>query len=171
MTTPGATPRRELSVLLLGILLIVFGLALFLDRLDILAFRSARFIWTLVAVSGGVLLTSAFVQKKRRNLFWGNVLLFFGGCIALYHWHVIPRGDFYVLPLLSAVLGLSFFTSYLFNPRNILLLLPAVVLTGFGVVFYLWWWEYIDWFDFRFYARTYWPLLLVALGLAIALKR
>ena len=171
MTMPDATPRKDLRVLLLGILFIVFGLALFMDRLDVMTFRTGRFIWTLASVFGGVLVILAFVQRRRKNLFWGNLLLFFGGCVALYQWHAIPREDFYILPLLSIALGLSFFTNYLYNPRNLPLLIPVIVFVGFGVVFYLWWWEYIDWFDFRYYARMYWPLLLVALGLAIALRR
>ncbi|MBI4429677.1 MAG: hypothetical protein HY562_11225 [Ignavibacteriales bacterium] len=170
MTTPATTPRKEISVLFLGILFIVLGLALFLDRLNVVTFGSGRFVWTAVAAFGAVLIVLAFVRRNRKSLFWGNLLLFFGGCVALYHWHVIPRGDFYILPLFSIALGLSFFTSYLYNPGNFVILVPATIFTGFGVVFYLWWWEYIDWFDLRSFARTYWPLLLIALGLGMALR-
>ena len=171
MTSPATIPKKDFRVPILGILFIVLGIALLLDRLDVVMLRWGRVFWSVVTIYGGVLVVLAFVNRNRRNLRWGNLLLFFGGCVALYQWHVIPRGDFYIVPLLSVALGLSFFTSYAYEPRNFPLLVPAVVFVGFGTVFYLWWWEYLDWFDFRYYARTYWPLLLVALGLAIALRR
>jgi len=171
MTVPDTAPRKDLSVFFLGILLIFLGVALFLDRLDVLSFRSGTFVWTVVAVFGAVLIGLAFVRRNRRSLFWGSLLLFFGGCIALYYWHVLPRSDFYILPLFSIALGLSFVTHFLYNPRNVVVLVPAVVFIGFGVIFYLWWCEYVDWYDFRRFARMYWPVLLIALGLAIAFQR
>ena len=171
MTSPAAVPKKDFRVPILGVVFIVLGFALLLDRLDVVMLRWGRVFWSVVTMYGGALVVLAFVNRNRRNLRWGNLLLFFGGCVALHQWHAIPREDFYIVPLLSVALGLSFFTSYLYEPRNFPLLIPAVVFVGFGTVFYLWWWEYLDWFDFRYYARTYWPLLLVTLGLAIALRR
>ena len=163
--------KRDMKVPILGILFIVLGSALLLDRLDVMSLRWGRVFWALVTVFGGVLVVLAFVNRIRRNLMWGNLFLFFGGVVALYQWHVIPREDFYFLPMMSIAFGLSFLMTFLYEPRNLPLLIPAIVFVGFGVVFYLWWWEYLDWFDFRYYARTYWPVLLIALGAAIALRR
>ena len=171
MSQPGIPERRDFRVPFLAILLITLGVALFLDRLDVIALRWGRVIWTCIAVYGAALIVMAFMNRRKGTLTWGNILFFFGGLVALYQWRVIPRDEFYALPLLCVALGFSFLISYFYSPGNPVLLIPAFLFIGFGVVFYMWWWDYIDWFDFRYYARRYWPVLLIVLGTAIAVRK
>jgi hypothetical protein len=163
--------KRDIRIPFLGVLFIVLGLTLLLDRLDIIDLRWGKTVWLLVSIYGATLIAQAFVNRRRSHLLWGNLLFFFGGCIALWQWRIIPSEDFYFLPLMCLAVGFSCLTTYIYEPRNVALLIPAVVFVGFGVVFYLWWWEYLDWFDMRYYARRYWPMLLIAWGLALVLRR
>jgi hypothetical protein len=60
---------------------------------------------------------------------------------------------------------------YAFEPRNVAVLVPAVLFVGFGVAMILVEYDYLDWWEVRRAIRTYWPLVLILWGAAIMLKR
>ncbi len=71
---------------------------------------------------------------------------------------------------LCCVLGLSFLVLYLFDPRRVGVLVPVAIFGGLGTLYYLWWWDLMDWYDVRYYVQTYWPALLILWGLGFILR-
>jgi hypothetical protein len=60
---------------------------------------------------------------------------------------------------------------FVYDPRNVGILIPALIFGGFGATVFLVEWDYLDWWDVRYYIRNYWPVLLILLGFGIILKR
>jgi hypothetical protein len=159
--------NREPRVLVIGSLFVILGLSLLLDRLDLVYFRWDKLFWLVGCITGGFLVTDGYVRKKRGRVFWGGLLFFFAAYQSAAHIGLIERFGFYTLPALFISFGLAFMCLYLLDPSEFSLLIPAFLLCGAGVTSVLWWWEVVDLYEVRYFVRTYWPLVLVALGLSI----
>lgn len=162
---------REPRVIVIGSLLILIGSILLLDRLDLFYFRWDRVVWLLAAFFGGFFVVDGFMRKRRGRVFWGGFLFSVSVFYTLLHWGIIDRYDFYNLPAFLISMGLAFVMLYAYEPREVMLFVPAILFLGTGTAMILWWWEVVDWWDIRYAVRTYWPLLLVVWGAAIILKR
>ena len=163
--------NREPRILIIGSLFIILGATLLLDRLDVMAFRWDKLFWIAAVLTGGFLTGDGFIRRKRGRLFWGSLLLFFSAFQTLTGLGVIERYGFYTLPALFIAFGLAFFCLYALEPREVTLLIPAILLCGAGTVSLLWWWEIVDMYEVRSIIRTYWPLVLVAIGVSIMVRR
>lgn len=163
--------NREPRILVIGSLFVILGVALLLDRLDVMAFRWDKLFWVAATVTGAFLTGDGLVRRKRGRTFWGSLLLFFSVFQTLTRFGVIDRYGFYTLPALFIAFGLAFACLYALEPREVTLLIPALLLCGAGTVSLLWWWEVVDLYEVRMVVRTYWPLVLVAIGLSIMVRR
>ncbi|MEX2116521.1 MAG: hypothetical protein WEB37_06525 [Bacteroidota bacterium] len=163
--------NREPRILIIGSLFIILGVALLLDRLDVMAFRWDKLFWIAAAITGGFLTGDGFLRRKRGRTFWGSLLLVFSVFQILTRFGAIERYDFYTLPALFISFGLAFVCLYALEPREVTLLIPAILLCGAGTISLLWWWEMVDLYEVRSAVRTYWPLILVAIGLSIMVRR
>lgn len=163
--------NREPRILIIGSLFIILGAALLLDRLDIMIFRWDKLFWIAATVTGAFLTGDGFIRRKRGRLFWGSLLLFFSVFQILTRFGVIDRYGFYTLPALFIAFGLAFVSLYAIEPREVTLLIPAFLLCGAGTVSLLWWWEIVDMYEVRSIIRTYWPLVLVAIGVSVMVRR
>jgi len=163
--------NREPRILIIGSLFIILGAALLLDRLDVMAFRWDKLFWIAATITGMFLTGDGLVRRKRGKTFWGSLLLFFSLFQTLTRFGAIERYGFYTLPALFIAFGIAFFLLYMLEPREVTLLIPALLLCGAGTVSLLWWWEIVDLYEVRSAVRTYWPLALVAIGLSIMVRR
>jgi hypothetical protein len=163
--------HREPRALVLGSLFVILGAALLLDRLELVWFRWDKLFWMAAVATGGFLLTDGFLSVKRGRIYWGGVLFFFGSYQVLIRFDIIERYGFYTLPALFIAFGLAFLCLYVRFPREFALLVPFIILAGSGVVFVLWWWEMVEWYEIRHFVRTYWPVLLILIGLSIMFRR
>lgn len=163
--------NREPRILIIGSLFIILGTALLLDRLDLLYFRWDKLFWLAALVTGGYLATDGFIAHKRGKVFWGSLLFFFSCYQVLIRFGLLDRYDFYTLPALFIAFGLAFFTLFTYEPREYSLLIPAFLLCGTGILSLLWWWEVVEWYEIRYFLRTYWPLILVLLGIFLIVRR
>lgn len=154
-----------------GILLIVLGSILLLDRLEVISFGWGRIFWMFLGIWGAVLAVQGFTMKRRGRIFWGSLLFFFGIFFSLDAWNLIWLTDELGFAGMSLALGLAFVMLYVFEPRNVGVLVPAVLFVGFGAVMILVEYTYLDWWEVRRAIRDYWPVVLILWGLAILLKR
>jgi hypothetical protein len=71
----------------------------------------------------------------------------------------------------SLALGFSFLMLFFYDPRRIGVLIPLLFFGGYGILYYLWWWDVIDWFEMKHYMQTYWPLLIILWGISLIFRR
>jgi hypothetical protein len=70
----------------------------------------------------------------------------------------------------SLALGLSFLMVFFYDPRRFGVLVPVLLFGGYGVLYYLWWWDVIDWFEMKHYVQTYWPALIILWGISLIFR-
>ena len=153
------------------ILLLVVGVALLLEKLDVIEFGWSRILWAAVAVIGAAIVIRAFVYDGRGKIFWGTVLFLYGLFFFLRSMNLI-EGHFTVfMPASMAILGFAFLMLFVSDPKDWHLLIPSVILLAFGGAFmladagYIRRWEMWDTF------RTWWPAILVLVGFSLILRR
>ena len=163
--------KRNYTVSLIGVVLIVMGAALILSRLHIVPYRWDIIFWGSIGVYGLLATALAFVTRRRGAAFLGSVLFFFSIAAILHRMHLVESAPWDWFATLSLILGFSFLILFFFDPRRIGTLIPAILFGAYGVFYYLWWYDMIEWFDVMHYVRIYWPVLLVLWGLSILLHR
>lgn len=163
--------HREPRALILGSLFVILGASLLLDRLDVVLVRWDRFFWIAVFATGGFLVADGYAHVRRGRIYWGSVLLFFGAYQTLLRFDVLERYAFHTVPALFIVFGLAFLLLYFRFPSEWSLLVPFFILTGSGVTFVLWWWEVVEWYEIRMFIRTWWPAVLILIGLSMFFRR
>jgi hypothetical protein len=155
----------------IGTALILIGTALLLDQIGLMYFSWKKVFWIFGLAVGVALALQGFILEKRRRVFWGSLLFFVSLHYILWSWGLVDRDYLLWLPSMCVALGLAYFVLYLYEPTNFTLLLPSSIFIGIGVVSVLWWWEYLEWFEVEDALRTYWPLALVAWGVALLVRR
>lgn len=163
--------HREPRALILGSLFVILGASLLLDRLDVVLVRWDKFFWIAVTATGGFLVADGYTHARRGRIYWGSVMLFFGAYQTLLRFDVLERYGIHTVPTLFIVFGLAFLLLYLRFPSEWPLLIPFFILTGSGVTFLLWWWEFVEWYEIRMFIRTWWPVLLILIGLSMLFRR
>lgn len=154
-----------------GIALIIVGMALLLDRFDVIDIDFSTVFWPIVMIAGILLVGRGFSLNGRGKIFWGTVLflsaLFFFLRSSEYvevYGHMFP-------PATLLIFGIAFLMLYLHNIRDWYLLIPAVALCGVGIVFILVEYGYLYRWEVWEAVRMYWPIVLILFGVAIMLRR
>lgn len=154
-----------------GILLLVVGAALLLEKLEVIEFGWSRILWAAVALLGAAIVIRAFVQDGRGRIFWGTVLFLYGLYFFMRSLHLV-EGQFTVfMPASMTILGFAFLMLFVSDPKDWHLLIPSVILLGFGGAFMLTEVGYIRRWEMWDTVRTWWPLILVLVGLSLILRR
>jgi len=154
-----------------GILLLVVGVALLLEKLDVIEFGWSKILWAAVAVLGAAIVIRAFVQDGRARVFWGTILFLYGLFFLLRSLDLVEGHIAVFMPATFTILGFGFLMLFVSDTKDWHLLIPSVILLGFGGAFmlaeagYLRRWEMWDTF------RTWWPLILVLVGFSLILRR
>jgi LiaF transmembrane domain len=159
----------------LGISLILIGVAMLLDRLDVVEWEWWVVVWAIVAALGGIKIAQGVAHRKGGKVFWGTVLLLFGGVQVLDYAGLLNGFPHYMfpfsLPVVLAVVGVAFLAMFLIEPREWQLLVPACAFLGLGTVMIL--------ADLGTLSRdsvvdavsSYWPVGLIVFGMALLLRR
>jgi hypothetical protein len=161
--------QRRLPVF--GILLLVVGIALLLEKLDVIEFGWSRLLWAAVALLGAAIVIRAFVQDGRARIFWGTVLFLYGLLFFLRSLDLVEAHVAVFMPATFVILGFAFLMLFVSDPKDWHLLIPTVLLLGFGGAFmfaevgFIRRWEMWDTF------RTWWPLILVLVGISLVFRR
>ncbi|MCI0707508.1 MAG: DUF5668 domain-containing protein [Ignavibacteriae bacterium] len=162
---------KESKISIAGILLIGLGLMLLLDRLGVIYFGWDRIFWMFVGIAGAILAVDGFTHKGRGKIFWGTLMFFVSVSFSLYVWNLLWWPEYYWPGSLSLSLGLAFFALLTLEPRNVGVMVPGILFSGFGAIMLLVEFYYLDWWDVRRFLRDYWPVALIAWGIAMLLKR
>ncbi|MBN1561007.1 hypothetical protein JW998_12210 [candidate division KSB1 bacterium] len=164
--------NKNYSSLTIGLIFILAGAGLLLDRMRLFDFGWKEIypvIFLLIAVFSFI---NAF-SGQRNSAFWGGAFGALGVFFFLRNFELIPFywfNEFWPLFLLAP--GVGFITLFIFNPRDWGVLIPGVILGGLGLLFILDSLDLIqDLFSIVFDAIwTYWPLVLVLIGIGLILS-
>jgi hypothetical protein len=163
--------KGKLPLSLAGIFFILLGAGLLMQRLNILQHRWSTILWICFCAVGMVAVVQAFIERSRGKAFWGSLLFFVGIAVLVHRFAFVEYEPWDVPATISLAIGLSFLMLYLFDPRRIGVLIPVLLFGGYGVLYYLWWWDIINWFDMKHYIRMYWPALIILWGVSLILHR
>jgi len=154
-----------------GIALIVFGLLLLLVKTNVIDIGSEQVLWVALMVLGIGLVVKGFSYDKRGKIFWGTVLFLYSVYFFLNEFDFIQYYHHIFLPSTFLIFGIAFFMLFINNIREWAILIPAFFFTGIGVAFMMSELGYIYDDDVWSVCWHYWPVLLIAIGLGIMLKR
>jgi hypothetical protein len=162
---------KRKSFPIFGILLIVIGSSILLDRLYIIHFGWYRIWPTLLAVLGLWMVINSFIYEKRGKIFGGTFIFLLGVLFVLKNFNIIYMRYDIFWPALFLILGLSFLMLFIFEPKDWGVLIPSIIFIGFGlfVIFtrlgYFYYWEIWD------LIGMYWPVILIIIGVSMLLTK
>jgi hypothetical protein len=165
------TQQRLKGLSVFGIFLILLGIGLILNKLHLLRYGWGTIIWVCLAVAGFAAVVQAFIVRRRGVVFWGSLLFFVSIAMLVHRYAVLDFEPSNLPATMSIALGLSSLMVYFYDPRRFGVLIPVIIFGGYGVLYYLWWWDIVDWFDVRYYVLTYWPILVILWGLSLIFHR
>jgi hypothetical protein len=154
-----------------GFFLVLLGVGLLLSRLSIVPYSWGDILWFALAAFGLSLVFNAAMRRKRGGVFTGSMLFFLGALVIARRWLPWEFMPFDWPANIMLLIGASFFVLWLFDPRRLGLLVPVIIFAGIGATYYLWWMDLVDGYTIRHYVRTYWPVLVILMGLGFILKR
>jgi hypothetical protein len=163
--------KRPQGFSLFGIFLILLGAGLILQRLHVLHYNWTMILWMCLGIVGLAAVIQAFITRRRGVIFWGSLLFFSSIAMHVHRFVVLDSAPWDIPAIFSLAIGFSFLMLFLFDPRRIGVLIPVLLFGGYGVLYYLWWWDIIDWFEMRHYFYTYWPVIIILWGLSLIFRR
>ena len=165
------TPKRSGRFSIFGIFLILLGAGLILSKLNLFHYKWGIILWVCLGVAGLASTVQAFITRRRGVVFWGS-FLFFSSIAILVHWfELLNFAPWDVPATFTLALGLSFLMLFFYEPRRFGVLVPVLLFGGYGVLYYLWWWDVLDWFEMKYYVHTYWPVLIILWGVSLIFRR
>ena len=162
-------PRHRTHWLAVG--LILLGVVMLLDRLDLIQFGFHMAIWSILLIFGLVNAVQGFARNRRGAIFGGTVAFLYGLFFLLRSSDYVDVRMGMFFPATFLIFGIALLMLFLNNFHEWELLIPASLLCGIGVAFVLTELGYLDRYDVWDAVRLYWPLALVVLGLALLLRR
>ncbi len=162
--------KKDKRIPVLGGLLILVGLVLLLDQLQILHLG----FWTVVAGFmigyGALQVIRSFSGANRNRVFWGTFLFLAGLYIMFDHLNLIAMSGPAIVPVLFLILGFAFLMSYIYRPSDWHLLIPALFFLLLGGIIVGEDLGYLRDVDLPYYLSNYWPVVLIFFGIALVLK-
>ncbi len=157
--------KKHDSNLVLGLILILIGAGLLFRRMGFFDFGWEESYPIALLLLAAMAIVSV-AKGDKSQAFWACFLLICGLFTFLKNYGLVD--SFWSINLWSILLfafGLSFFALYASKPRDWSLLIPGSILTTFGGVAIL---DdlHVDWFRISYFF-DYWPLMLIAIGIAI----
>jgi hypothetical protein len=151
-----------------GVLLIVVGTLLLLDRLSIVDFGFARILWGTIIVFGLIQVVYGFSRNRNAKIFWGTVLFLYGVYFFTRTFEMFNAR--LLIPSSIIILGVAFLMLYFNNLKEWFLVIPGIGLTGIGLILFLGQLEVYEWWDVWIPIRKYWPVVLILTGVAILIS-
>ncbi len=153
-----------------GIILIILGLTLLLNRTNVIDVHFSQIIWGALILFGFVNTMRGYKYNQKGKIFWGTVIFLFSLYFLLNTIELFEFRHRVFIPAVFLIFGFAFLTTYINNLKDIMLLILSVMLISSGFFLILEDFGYFDFFDVRSIIKTYWPILLIILGLGMLFK-
>ena len=144
-----------------GLIIILVGVLLLIHNFKVIRFDWEIHFPLIMAIIGILLWINALFKREKGGVFIGTILLIIGGFYYATNIDLIP---YYYYdeswPIFPLSIGLAFFASFIFKPKEWGVLIPGVILTLIGVFFML-----EEMFNVRRYVIedifSWWPVILL----------
>jgi hypothetical protein len=154
-----------------GIILVVVGAGLLLRQMDILRVDGKSMLLFGFVAYGAAMIIRSFLTNIRQSLFLGSVSFFIGILLVLGNYELIEPTAYVYVPGVLISFGLSFMMLFIFNYKDIHLLLPAVIFVGLGGAFMMTEIGFLYPSDVKEAISRYWPVALILFGILMLFRR
>jgi hypothetical protein len=161
-----------------GIMLILFGIVLLLNQINIIDVKFSQIMWAALAVYGFTISYQGFSKKRNGKIFWGTVLFLTSILFILRNLYLFDSfqfdfssGHFVLFPAWILIFGFAFLMVFFNNPKEYVHLILALVLVSIGGSAILVEAGYLYEWDVWYVFRHYWPLVLIAIGVSLIFRR
>lgn len=154
-----------------GILLVVVGIIMLLDHLNVFDMKYSLIFWPLMMLVGIVLVSRGFTGIHRGKIFWGSALFLYSLFFFIRSIDYFDIHGRLIFPASFLIFGIAFFMMYLGNVKDWPLIIPAAILGGIGTIFILTEYGYIYRWDVWEAIADYWPVLLIVIGILLIFRR
>lgn len=162
--------KPKMGDLIVGTSLIVLGLALLGNVLGYWENVVSVVAWTAVGMLGGSIAVRGWSMHSSLRMFTGAFLLLAGFHAAMWAAGVLePNGEEAIASVLLWF-GLSFLFVWLSAPHKLDILVFAILFSGPGVGYYLWWWDVVRMSTIRNVAEDGWPALVILAGAGVVMR-
>ena len=165
------TYSNKVGVSRFGIILVVVGAILLLDRFQVIDVDFGTVFWPLVMLFGLMGVARGFSQNRRGKIFWGTLWFLYALFFLLRSSDFVEVEGHMFFPASFLIIGIAFLMMYLNNFQDWFFLIPAGVFGGLGALFILANYDVISYWDLRESVHQYWPLALILFGFAIIMRR
>lgn len=156
---------------IVGIIFVILGVGLLLRQLNILHLDGKTLIYFGLVVYGGIVIVRSFLTNMRRSLFFGSLCFYSGTLLLLGKYNLIESSGYIFVPGFLIVFGLAFLMLFIFNFKEIHLLVPAGIFIGLGISFMLTEIGYLYPSDVKEAIKMYWPAAIILFGILMLLRR
>jgi hypothetical protein len=165
------TREMRNRVPIIGLVLVLLGITLLLNHMDVIDIGGWALVWVGVALFGAATVIRSFIYNERHRIFFGTLcfltgILFFLEKSGFIYGHVAIY-----FPAFLLIFGFSFFMLFVFNMKDWHLLIPSFIFLGLGAALMmtalgLWYsadvWRVV---------HSYWPIILILFGAAMLIRR
>jgi hypothetical protein len=164
------TSSRSFRIPWLGIVFILLGLVLLIEKLGYYHLGFGMIFWPLVLIYGFMKVVEGFSGNNSGRIFFGTICFLYGVYFLLRSADYFEIRFHMFLPATFIIIGFAFVMIFLNSPREWAFLLPAILLMGAGIAYLLGDVGYFSPWEVRELVRVYWPVGLILAGLAIILS-
>jgi hypothetical protein len=155
----------------LGIALIIVGSLLLLDRAHVIHVYAWGVVWPVLMLAGAMGVIRGFSAARHGKIFWGTVLFLYSLFFFLKSIDVFDIEAAMFVPASFFAFGSAFLMLFVNDFRQWPFLIPGSIFIAIGALIILAEYDYMSFWDVRDLLHTYWPLILIVLGLTTLLRR
>lgn len=154
-----------------GIILVLTGVGLLLRQLHIIRLDGTSMVLFGLIAYGAAMIIRSFTTNIRQALFFGSLCFFSGVVLLLGKYELIEHSAYVYVPGFLMAVGLSFAMLYIYNFRDVHLLVPTIIFLALGVAFMMTEVGYLYPSDVKEAIRQYWPVAFIIFGALMLFKR
>ncbi len=154
-----------------GLLLILVGAVMLLDRTGVISLGWHSVFWGLVTLLGAYKLYAGFADPAREGIFWGTLFFFVGAYNFLNDLDLLEFSSSLLLPLFLIVMGVGFLLKFFRHLHDWHLIVPALFFVGLGAAMVLSELGTVGRWEVLGAIKAYWPVALILFGAALLLNR
>lgn len=154
-----------------GIILILLGIILLLSHTKVINIHFSQILWSFLIVYGFISTIRGYRLNHNSKIFWGTVIFLFGMYFLINTFDLVETYHGQFVAVLFLIFGFAFLTIYMNNFREVISLIVGILLFTAGIFLMFENYGYLDWMDVRTLIRTYWPVILILIGLRLLLKK
>jgi len=152
---------------LAGWILILFGALLLLGQFDWFSLNRFVIVLIITLFLSILFLNKGFSHPLKKGVLSGSFFLLASLQLVLMRVGVFPINDAVGFGLLSVDLGLANFIYFMVSKKRIGNIFAGLIFILLGLPPLAGYYQYIPYMDLEYYYATYWPLLLILVGLGL----